>query len=270
MDVLWAFPQQMMFALNCNLWVRSPATSVPLTKLSTPTPGKLWGGDRNHPLWRSDSHQFLCRGQWNELQLSKMVLSLPTPAPVQLFSVSSIGKPSSRTACGVTASESCKWGCHILWLRMLYCIENYFKNCKQRVGSLLTSDFQTHYFSFSHRDPADAEGSWDMCRGDPVCLSLRNAGTFASKGVSLSWEAVVPRACQCGAAANSTFPCMYFSPDFPQGKGESGYARTACRTEIAHLSSSVAVRWSHLALSLLSTSIYSALVRQRPIGQIPL
>lgn len=36
-----------------------------------------------------------------------------------------------------------------------------------------------------------------------------------------------------GAAANSPFPCMYFSPYFPQGKGESGYARIACRTEIA-------------------------------------
>lgn len=31
-------------------------------------------------------------------------------------------------------SESCKWGCHILWLSSLYFIENCFKNCKQIVG----------------------------------------------------------------------------------------------------------------------------------------
>lgn len=63
-------------------------------------------------------------------------------------------------------------------------------------------------------------------------LSLRNAPLPAAKCSSAENLRSTTLA-KFGAAANSTFPCMYFSPYFPQGKGESGYARIACRTEIA-------------------------------------
>lgn len=128
-------------------------------------------------------------------------------------------------------SESCKWGCHILWLRMLYFIENYFKNCKQRVGLCL--DLTSKYITFPFpRDPTDAEGNWGVCREGPSGSELEKHEHLPAEECSSTerlWFAVFAK---FGAEANSTFPCMYFSPYFPQGKGESGYARIACRTEI--------------------------------------
>lgn len=62
-------------------------------------------------------------------------------------------------------SESCKWECHILWLRRLYFIENYFKNCKQRIGLCLDVISKRHHFVFCHRDPPDVERDWEVCRG---------------------------------------------------------------------------------------------------------
>lgn len=85
-------------------------------------------------------------------------------------------------------------------------------------------------------------GTCAWSAGDLVDQSLK-AQALASRGVHLCREAALGSKvlAKFGAAANSTFPCMSFSPYFPQGKGESGYARRVCRTEIA-LSSSVAIQ----------------------------
>lgn len=48
-------------------------------------------------------------------------------------------------------SESCKWGCHILWLRRLYFIDNYFKICKQSRSLVRSDSFNTSPFLFSQR-----------------------------------------------------------------------------------------------------------------------
>lgn len=246
MEVLWVFPQQVMFALNCHLWVRNPATSVPLTKLSTPTPGKLRGGDRNHPLWSPDSHQFHGTS-FN--YLSSFTANSSTRSIVQCFlDWEPLLADCQWRHCllnhaneDVISSDS---GCFIA-LKIILGTASRVGLCLHLTSKPITFPLLTGTL-LMRREAGTCAGV--SCGSEP-----EKRWHIYPQGLSLSWEAVVPRACQFGAAANSTFPCMYFSPDFPQGKGESGYALTACRTEITHLSSSVAVKWSHLALSLLST-----------------
>lgn len=134
MEVLWVFPQQVMFALNCHLWqLLFLSQNCQLPRPHQENFGKVTGITHCEVLIATSS----CAGPWNKLQLSKIVHSLPTPGPIQLFGFPRLGTPPHRLPVASLPSESCKWGCHILWLRMLYCIENYFKNCKQRAGLCL-------------------------------------------------------------------------------------------------------------------------------------
>lgn len=112
-----------------------------------PTPGKRWGGNRNHQLWSSDSHQLPVLGlvEWVSMIYHRAFsASSSTCSIVQCFHHPELHlKDCPWRHCH---SESCKWGCHILWLRLLYFIENYFKNCKQRVG--LCFDLTTKCITF--------------------------------------------------------------------------------------------------------------------------
>lgn len=127
--------QCMSLSENCRL-------SAQTSPQPHPTPGKRWEVTGITYCDILIATSFLCWGSRNGFQLSKVVHSVPTPVPIQLFPASTIGN-SSFTDClwRHCHSESCKWGGHILWLRMLYFIGNYFKNCKQSGGlcSNLTS-----------------------------------------------------------------------------------------------------------------------------------
>lgn len=242
---------------------KKPSNFCPSHKTVNPTPGKLRGGDRNHPLWSPDSHQFHGTS-FN--YLSSFTANSSARSIVQCFlDWEPLLADCQWRHCllnhvneDVISSDS---GCFIA-LKIILGTASRVGLCLHLTSKHITFPFLTGIL-LMRRGAGTCAGA--------SCVSEPEKGWHIYRQrLSFPWEAVVRRACHSGAAANSTFPCMYFSPNFPQGKGESGYARTACRTEIAHLSSSVAVRWSHLALSLLSASTYSVLVRRRPIGQISL
>lgn len=98
-------------------------------------------------------------------------------------------------------SESCKWGCHILWLRRLYFIDNYFKICKQRVDLWLGQIPLTHHLSFSLRDPADAG---KVCT-EGLFIWLGKAHSLTGREVLCCLEAGITILAKFGTATKGSF-----------------------------------------------------------------
>lgn len=119
---------------------------------------------------------------------------------------------SPRTGClwRHCHSESCKWGCHILWLRALYFID-YFKTFKHRVGLWLDLTPLTRRVSFSHRAPFPTETGCQVRTEDPF-IWLWKARSFTGREVLLFYlEAMITNLAKFGEATKGSFLCIFCS-----------------------------------------------------------